>query len=241
MKKAFYFIFAMSALSLSLVSCLSDDKNNNLPATEQKIQSNKNKPEKEAAFYEVESVVVDYKSAEEKKVLLDELNTYYLNNLYNESDFDSRYQVAGSSIDDYKEKKKLVLKFVRVNLDGMNFDQLAAFIGAYPLDYKTNTEEKKEKLLHQCVGGTNDSKTLTLDRPTGLGSAAAYGKKVADFAAECLDGGGCIEICTAASSIQANENTIVFEKDADRSEYIEMVHRTKEMVAKKLRDFNSKF
>lgn len=176
--------------------------------------------------------ILDYDNLESRNEALNELANYYLEEVYINNEFDSRYQVATAIFEDYKDLKKVLVKFDVINLEDMNYDQISAFIGATNINF--NTSDKKEYLWHQCVGGKNDSKTLVLERPTGIGSAASYGKKVADFAAECLDAGGCIEVCKYTNSVKANTENINFENESDREEYEEMLNNTQEILQNKL-------
>lgn len=243
MKKVL-FLFLVS--SFTFLSCDSSDSNieENAISNEKensKFQRRIQPPSRDGRFYEVSSIVRSYNTEAQKREIMNQLSTTYLNNIYVNSDFDSRYQVAGAAFEDNRRQRKIAIKYVRINLHDMSFEQLTRFMTSVPINYSEKEEIKKEKLLHQCVGGKNDSKTLILDRPTGIGSAMIYGKEISKFAEECLDGGGCLEVCKiTTSSLTSNIESLVF-NNTNQENYRRMVQTTIQMLHQKLDRFSVRY
>lgn len=244
MKKVL-FLFLVS--SLTFLSCDSSDS-----GIEEKAISNEKEDSKfqrriqplsrDGRFYEVSSIVRSYNSEAQKRQIINQLSTTYLDNIYVNSDFDSRYQVAGAIFEENRRQRKIAIKYARINLQDMGFEELTRFMASVPINYSEKEDAKKEKLYHQCVGGKNDSKTLVLDRPDSKISGAIYADKLSQFASECLDGGGCLEICKlSTSSLTSNIESLVFNNNMNQENYRRMIQTTIQMLHQKLDRFNVRY
>lgn len=60
----------------------------------------------------------------------------------------------------------------------------------------------KEKITLVCEGGTKNGATMTVDRPTNKLEGLLVGNKVAPFIAACLDGNGCVKVCSTSMIVQ---------------------------------------
>ncbi|WP_413512223.1 hypothetical protein [Myroides odoratus] len=215
MKKTIKKLSLLILLSFIAVSCNTDDKTST---------------EKEKAEYNIQekgsSVTINYKDSKEKEAILANLSSDYIETIYLKNNIDTRYQISGAIIQDDKINKTIRLEFETVNLGNMSDAELVSFMMFYSIDYKNNDKlslAKTEKLSHYCDGGKKDGTSITLNRPTGPVSAASYGRKVADFAQACLDGGGCMQVCRAYIVFLPTLEAIKFEKVSYLQEYTKLL------------------
>lgn len=216
MKKTFKKLSFLLLLSFTVISCNTDDKSSSSDSEKFEYSSN----------YNGKSIEIKYKDSKEKENILSNLTYDYIETVYLNNQIDTRYQITGAVIQDDKINKTLRLEFETVNLGNMSDAELVSFMMFYSIEHKPDidiTLAKTEKLMHYCDGGKKDGTSITLNRPTGPVSAASYGKKVADFAQACLDGGGCMQICTAYVVIKPELDYLKFNTVSDLNDYKKLI------------------
>jgi len=132
-----------------------------------------------------------------KEAVLSELIESFTQYLYVDLGFDSQKEIILFDIEKHLKNQKYILKYEVLELDPLILGlALGLAEGEYDL-----LEPNKEQLELYCNGGTKDGTSITVDRPTGPLSAIKFGKAIEDFANDCLDGGGCVEVCKASAMI----------------------------------------
>lgn len=236
-KLTFIIVSVLVIIGFSFYACSTDEKSKS-QESERGIVT--------ADFQDENSTIkvksVNYSSPEERSILLEEIYAAFLTEIYVDSEFDSQFQLAGSIVEDNIQEQKLTMKYDVINLNDMSIDELAWAMTGYQVSNAGNDNElygaKKEKLMHYCDGGTNDGKTITLDRPTNAFNAASYGKKVAQFAADCLDGGGCLQVCNAGYLVLLPNIEAMFElEEEEKIQYQEMLDNTSAILYERLNNF----
>lgn len=210
--------------SFTIVSCGTDDKS-----------SSKDQSKKEYSISkDGKSVSYSYKTDEEKLEILADISNDYLESVYLKEELDTRYQVSGAMIQEDKVNKTLKIEFETVNLGNMTDAELVTFMIAYPLEYVNHLQLQTEKLEHYCDGGSKNGSSMTLDRPNGPGSAYKYAKQVAKFAQACLNGGGCLQICSAYVVLVPNTDLLKIKSNIELKEYQELLEISKVAIFSKL-------
>lgn len=211
-------------VSFGIISCNTDDKSVSSDQTNTEYSFSQ----------DGKSVTFNYKTEKEKNEILLNLSTEYIESIYLVEDIDTRYQISGAIIQENKANKTLEMVFETVNLGDMTDEELVFFMMAYPIDYNDNKGLQSEKLQHYCDGGTQNGSSLTLDRPKGPVGAMSYGKKVAEFAQNCLNGGGCLQICNAYVEVLPNLDKIKIDESIFLQEYKDLLDKSKLALSTKL-------
>ncbi|MCP1994370.1 hypothetical protein [Flavobacterium sp. HSC-61S13] len=185
-----------------------------------------------------------YSNEVEKNDFIEEISIKFLDKTY-ESEFDSRYQVAGYVIENHLDQSKLVIKSSIVNIGGLSNSELPYFGMFSSIEYTEealapNSERaiQTERLKYNCNGGSKGDSTITLNRLKGAASTARYGKQIAQFAQACLDGRGCVTICKAFVSVGPNDKYIKFSSSQDQLEYLHAIDKSYEILHEQLNNLN---
>lgn len=216
MRKMFQKLGFLLLLSFTVISCNTDEKSSSSDSKKNEYSINSNG----------KSIEIKYKDNQEKEDALSNLTYDYIETVYLKDQIDTRYQITGAAIKDDKINKTLRIEFETVNLGNMSDAELVSFMMFYSIEHKPDidiTLAKTEKLMHYCDGGKKDGSSITLDRPTGPGSAAKYAAKVAKFAQACLDGGGCMQICLAYVVIKPEVDYLKFNNASELNDYIKLI------------------
>jgi len=131
----------------------------------------------------------------DKEFVLKNLIEDFMGHLYFELGFDSQKQVAFFEIEKHLKEQKYVLKY-----DFCDTDVIVIGSALSGTAFRV-VEQGKEQLELHCSGGSNDGKSIKVDKPTSKFSKAT--KEIYDFSMDCLNGGGCVEMCTASVAISS--------------------------------------
>ncbi len=192
--KVVFLVFSL----VSLVSCTSsEDTISSEKIIPQQIVLNDNLQAREGDTMILYRKVIFNK--DNKNFLLEEMIRDFTIYLYMDLNFDSLRQVVSFEVEQNNNSYELSLNYEIINLDEL--DPLALmFVGSFD-NVNTTNSTGGEKINIDCNGGTNNGKNIVVDRPTGVLSATRVARQIEKFMSDCLDGGGCLEICKANASI----------------------------------------
>jgi len=191
-----YFKIILAAFSvmalLFFVSCDTEETNktdsdNSIELNELDTTSVQKRPEGEMVYRSVSY------NEDNKEAVLSELIESFTEYLYVDLGFDSQEEVAFIELENHLKNKEYVLKYDFMRAVDMLFT-FAITGTAWEL-----LEPDKEQLELICNGGTNDGKSIKVDKPKSMFSKAAT--EIYKFSIDCLNGGGCVKMCTVSIAI----------------------------------------
>ncbi len=188
-------VFCLTFGILSIPLVVSCDRENLNQKEESLIASKSN-----------EQFKVYYTSGKDKEVVIGQLLGEFYWYIHTDLGFDSDNgdEIAFDVVDNKEEKSLSIMIDDQILNRSMSVDEM---MWANAFDNSlNNTNNKtlgtgKQKLYLQCSGGKNDSKTLTVDRPSDVNTATESGKKMAPFINDCLKGGGCVLVCKSTVKV----------------------------------------
>lgn len=120
----------------------------------------------------------------------------------------SKGEFIGFTIEENKELGKISIvsaSIIRPNeIDPITTSILYALRIDFNNDNSGDAElraNESEKIEVSCEGGEADGKKKVVNRPRNKVEGAIVAKQVASLLEECLDGGGCIKVCTVSATI----------------------------------------
>ncbi len=176
---------ALMFLSLVAVSCSKDEQTFN----------NKNESQEEIVLSQKDSQKVVFKEVSynisNKQEIMDASMEDLLNHIYFDLNFNSDEEQVTIVVNDNKIENKYTLSYELYHI-GIE---------------KTSTTENivfsagKEKLQIHCSGGEKDGEYKIVDKPTSKWQIKWLAIRLNSFFNDCLDNGGCIEVCTYSATI----------------------------------------
>ncbi|MDN3708734.1 hypothetical protein QW060_16655 [Myroides ceti] len=180
-------ILKLSLIFLSVIgtSCSNDEQNfNSKDENQQKVKLS-GKDSKEIVFKEV-----PYNSSN-KQIIMDASMEDLLNYIYFDLKFNSDIQEVTIIVNDNKMENSFTLSY---DLHDLNLEKTPTGNITFAAG--------KEKLQIHCSGGKNDGKYKIVDKPTSELGAKWLAIRLNSFFNDCLDNGGCIEVCTYSATIK---------------------------------------
>lgn len=176
---------ALVFLSLMAISCSNDEQNfNNKDENQQEVVLSQ-KGSGEVVFREVPYNISN------KQEVMDASMGDLLNYIYFDLNFNSDKQEVTIVVNDNKIENKFTLSY---DLYDVNLEKASTG--------NTTFSAGKEKLQIHCSGGKNDGDYKIVDKPTSEWGAKWLAIRLNSFFNDCLDNGGCIEVCTYSATIK---------------------------------------